>query len=221
MGFEAKDIDWANVEADYRAGIKSNVAIANEYSVTEGAIRKRAKKESWVKDLKAQIKAKADSLVRAQVVRDSVRSTNAISEKEIIDVNAQMQANIIVAHRQDIQRNRSLAQKLLAEMEALTDNNDLFSELGELLHSSDEKGVDKLNELYHKVISLPSRVDSLKKLSEVLKTIIGLEREAFSIGTSAPDSGISLPSSVDPNESWELIIRNIKQDIHKFTIIQQ
>ena len=116
MGFEAKDIDWANVEADYRAGIKSNVAIANEYSVTEGAIRKRAKKESWVKDLKAQIKAKADSLVRAQAVRDTVRSTNAISEKEIIEVNAQMQANIIVAHRQDIQRNRSLAQKLQSRL---------------------------------------------------------------------------------------------------------
>ncbi|MDI5448940.1 hypothetical protein MJL27_27140, partial [Salmonella enterica subsp. enterica serovar Anatum] len=45
-------------------------------------------------------------------------------------------------------------------------------------HPTDDKGRDRLNETYQKVISLPSRVKSLKDLSDSLKTLIGLEREA-------------------------------------------
>ncbi len=43
----------------------------------------------------------------------------------------------------------------------------------------DDKGQDKLNEIYHKVISMPERVKSVKALSEALKNLIGLERQAY------------------------------------------
>lgn len=188
MAFEAKDKDWAKIEADYRAGIKSNVSIGNEHGVSETAIRKRAKKESWVKDLKAQIKAKADSLVRAQLVRDTVRIDNAISEKEIIEVNAQMQATIIFEHRTDIQRNRSLAKKLLNELEFVTDNKELFEQLGELLIDTSPNENGKVNQdeakrlqALNRAIDLSGRVSSAKALSETLKVLIALEREAFGI----------------------------------------
>lgn len=184
MGFEAKNAEWGRIEADYRAGIKSNVGIANDYGVTEGAVRKRAKKEKWVKDLRAQIQAKADSLVRAQAVREEVRIAHKVSDKEIIDSNAQMQADTIVSHRQDIQRNRTLSQKLLAEIEFTTDNIELFEQLGELLiDTSDDKNkaAYKRQEALDKVLSTSSRIDSAKKLSEILKTLIGLEREVFGI----------------------------------------
>jgi hypothetical protein len=43
--------------------------------------------------------------------------------------------------------------------------------------------MDRLNDLYKKVISTPGRVDTAKKLIESMKTVIGMEREAYNIGT--------------------------------------
>jgi hypothetical protein len=37
------------------------------------------------------------------------------------------------------------------------------------------------HEIYHKVISMPERVKSVKALSEALKNLIGLERQAYDI----------------------------------------
>lgn len=215
-------IDWELVEADYRIGIMSLRQMANEYGCCEGAIRKKAKALKWDRDLNAKVKKRAEDLVRSEEVRTSVRNATPITPTELekIEISAKIQADKTIEHRTIIGRHSKLVFKLMEELELNTDNKEMFEQLGELLYSPDKNGKDTLNELYMKIISMPSRVDSAKKLSEVLKTLIGLEREAFSIG-SAPESGIKLPSSVDSNESWELIIRNIKQDIQKFTIIQQ
>lgn len=75
---------------------------------------------------------------------------------------------------------------LLAELEIETDNLTLFQELGEILRSEDDKGTDKRNDLYQKVISSAGRVDSMKKLSDTLKTLIGLEREAYGLSDESP-----------------------------------
>ncbi len=67
-----------------------------------------------------------------------------------------------------------------------------LEQLGNIMFDPDDKGRDRLNETYQKVISLPSRVKSLKDLSDSLKTLIGLEREAWSIGTtSEPEKNAS------------------------------
>lgn len=46
----AKNIDWGKIEAQYRAALLSNRQIAEAHGITEGAIRKRAKAENWIKD---------------------------------------------------------------------------------------------------------------------------------------------------------------------------
>jgi hypothetical protein len=105
----------------------------------------------------------------------------------IVEANAEVIANIRLSHRRDISRSRSLVIDLLAELEHETGKLDLFEELGDLLRNEDDKGRDKLNDLYKKVISSASRVSSMKALAETMKTLIGLEREAYGIN----DSGIA------------------------------
>jgi len=61
------------------------------------------------------------------------------------------------------------------------DQANLLQELGELMYKPNDKGVDKLNDLYMKIIQLPNRVKSIKDLSDALKTLIGLEREAHGL----------------------------------------
>lgn len=49
MAGERTAIDWPAVRRDFEAGSMTNVALADWYSVSEGAIRKRAKSEGWVR----------------------------------------------------------------------------------------------------------------------------------------------------------------------------
>lgn len=174
-----KLIDWEAVEVQYRAGIRSLKDIGNEFGVSDAAIIKRAKRDSWSRDLAAKIQAKAEAKVSAAMVSAEVSAQTKATEHAIIEANAQAIADAILAHRKDIRRNRGLANKMLAELEAQTDSPELFGQLAELMHSSDSDAPDKLNDLYRKVISLPSRIDSAKKLAETLRVTIALEREAF------------------------------------------
>ncbi len=178
-------VDWERIEADYSAGVKSLREIAAEHGVTEGTIRARAKKNEWPRNIAAKVAAKAEKILRREELRSELRSEKQASEKEVIAASAQAIVNVKLSHRKSISRQRELVERLLQELEAQTGDVDLFGQLGELMHSPDDKGVDKLNEIYKKVIATPQRIDSLKKLAETLKHLIYLEREAFDI-TPAP-----------------------------------
>lgn len=180
---EKKVIDWEKIELEYRAGVKSLREIASEQGVSDTAIRKRAKRDDWVRDLSAKIKAKADDLVRKEQVRAEVRTANHISEKETIEANANLTAGVRLTQRKDIQRSRRIAMSLFDELEQMVgeDHVDLLIRLGDLMWCPDDKGKDTLNDIYQKVISMPGRVKSMKDLSDTLKTLIALERQAFGL----------------------------------------
>jgi chaperonin cofactor prefoldin len=178
--------DWERIEHLYRAGLLSVREIAAGCGVSHTAIQKKAKAGAWERDLKAKIAAKADALVAKAEVATLVATETLATERGIVDSNAQIIANIRIGHRTDIARYRRLASKLLDELEDLTDNRDLFDQVGELLASPDDNGIDKLNDLYRKVIDLPSRTKTLKELGETLKNLITLERQAYDVGTEQP-----------------------------------
>jgi len=152
---ERKQVDWESVERDYSAGLLSLREIGDKHGVTEGAIRKKAKKEEWVRDLTAKIAKKTDDLVRKEMVRSEVRSEKTVSEKEVIEANAQAIVNVKLGHRTSIKKVNSLVESLLDEIETL----------------NKDKSVE----------NLPMRVDVTKKLMDTLKTSIDKERQAFGI----------------------------------------
>lgn len=183
MTDEKQAPDWDQIELDYRAGVKSLRQIASEQNVSEGAIRKRSKRDDWSRDLSKKIQAKADDLVRKETVRSEVRTKLTITEKDTIDANGQKQASIRITHRKDISRARSISMKLFDELELMVgaENVGLLQQLGELLYSPDDKGMDKLNDLYMKIINLPNRVKAIKELSDTMKTLVALERQAYGL----------------------------------------
>lgn len=180
--------DWERIELDYRAGIKTLRQIGEEHGITHGAINKRAKRDGWERDLSQKIQAKADALVSKAAVSSEVSKESKITEKQVVDANAQTVADIRLAHRRDIHRARRLTNALLLELEQQTDpvTLELLGDLGELLEKPDEKtGRDKLNELYQAVISLPERSKTMKVLAESLQKLVDMERTAF--GMDAKD----------------------------------
>lgn len=175
--------DWEKIELDYRAGIKTLRQIAGEHGVTHGAINKRAKRDGWSRDLSAKIAAKADALVSKSAVSNLVSTEPRISERQIVDDNAALVASVHLSHRKDIQRSRRVTMALLEELERQTgaDNVALLEQMGELMRREDDKGQDKLNDLYQKIISLPGRAKTMKDLGESLRVMVTLERQAFGL----------------------------------------
>ena len=179
--------DWERIEADYRAGILSTREIASAAGVSHTAINKRAKKDGWVRDLKARIQAKAEELVSRREVSKEVSSQQAATERQIIEANAERIAQVRGEHRADIQRVRALALNLLGELEGQSASLEDLAALGEMLRNPDENGQDRRNDLYLKIISTPSRIDSAKKVAETLKHAITMEREAYGLDDKKPE----------------------------------
>jgi hypothetical protein len=208
-----KRVDWEAVERDWRAGLMTKQQMAKIHNVSRAAMDKHFAELGISRDLSIKIRQKAEALVTQKQVTQQVTFDRLVTtEKEIIEVNAQVQADALLNGRKDITRSRVLLMNLLKEVEEQTIDPDMFEQIGELMHSPDEKGMDKLNELYRKVIGTPSRIDSMRKLAETLKTLIGLERQALGLDdTSKPTddpirefiqrcSGRSLPIVADEED---------------------
>ena len=199
--------DWEAIETAYRAGVMSLREIASQHGISEGAIRKRAKRDDWSRDLNAKIQQKADDLVRKQEVRRAVRNESTLTERVLIEATAEVIATVRMEHRGDIRRARELTNTLFDELGAQCADVSALEQLGDIMFDPDDKGRDRLNEIYQKVISLPSRVKSMKDLSDSLKTLIGLEREAYSIENKAETKEVThnvmlVPTS-DSVDDWE------------------
>jgi hypothetical protein len=202
MAAKAK-VNYALLEADWKAGLKSTRQMAADYeiltgdSVTHAAIAKHF--EDVPRDKQARIRARIEEMVSTSAIDNMVAAdkVSKVADEAIVEAAARKGTEVILAHQKEITRYRTLAQKLLAEIETTSDNLELFDTLGECLRSENERGVDKLNDAYKKVIDLPGRVDSFKKLAEVLKVLIGLERQAFGMADT-PDGGKNAPPTPTP-----------------------
>lgn len=110
--------DWEAIETAYRAGVMSLREIASHHGISEGAIRKRAKRDDWSRDLNARIQQKADDLVRKQEVRKTVRTKTELTERVLIEATAEVIASVRMEHRGDIRRARELTNTLFDELGA-------------------------------------------------------------------------------------------------------
>lgn len=193
-----KSPDWLVIEADYRAGIKPLRQIAEEHGITHGAVNKRAKRDEWTRDLGAKIAAQAEALVSKAAVSTEVSAAKKITEKAIVDAAANVQYTVRMEHRADIKRSRALFQSLLGELEAVgaARGRELLDALAESLVAEEGEDEDaarrrqtRNRKLLADIHALPGRIDSAKRLSEMLERLVRLEREAF--GISNDDGGDS------------------------------
>ena len=185
-----KAVDWERIELDYRAGAMSLREIAaNHPGTNHVAIARRAKTEGWTRDLSERIKAKAEDLVTRAAVTADVTANRAVTEKQVVEANAQDQASVRLSHRKDIQRKRAIVAGLMDELEAQVGpgNAALLADLGDMLRSPDESGQDKLNDLYRRIISLPERARTAKTLAETLRIAVEMERQAFGMEAKGAD----------------------------------
>lgn len=209
-------IDYDRLEREYRAGILTLREMASACGCTEGAIRKRAKRDGWSRDLTAKIHQAADELVRKEAVRKTVRKSkdSAYQDAQVVELNAQAIATVRLGQRRDIQRARALANKLLSELELQTDHPTTYDELAVLLREGIEGGSESEGEnktwgkremAFEAAISLPERTKTMKACAEVLQRLVALEREAFGIGPvkEGENEGAVAPAAGTPREHYQ------------------
>lgn len=204
------EVDWPLVEIDWRAGIKSKKQMAEEHGVSRAAMDKHFAKLGIDRDLAVQIRARSEALVAQQLVADRLH----VTEDLIIEANANLQVAARNKHRELAERKLELNDSLLTELELQTASPEDLAKLGELMSAPDERGVDKLNELYHKIISTPGRIDSFKKLAEANKVVVALHRQAVGLADNANgDSDAPKDAPLAPNDAARRIAFVLQQAV--------
>jgi hypothetical protein len=196
-----KTVDWDAIEPHYRAGIRSLKEIGEEFEVSDAAIIKHAKKKGWTRDLRAKIAARAEAKVSAAAVSAEVSAAKTANQEQIVEANAEAIFRIRMAHRSAAGKFQTLVQEMVKEIEVQTMDPALFAELGDLMNQglNDKGRADKVAEAYQRVIALPGRVDTMKKLVEAFEKLVKLEREAFGLA-AVPDTTPPPPDTTPTNE---------------------
>ena len=196
-----KKVDYDLIEPGWRAGIKSPAQLAAEYTEATGqpvsrvAIIKHFEKRNVPRDLGAKIQAKAESLVAAAAVTGQVTAETRATETAIVEKNGRDVALVALGHRRDIKRGRELVISMLDELESQSsaETREAFRRLGEIMAAPDEYGRDKLNDAYMAAVSLPERIKGVKALTEALKNVVALEREAWGLNANVKPSDAANP----------------------------
>ena len=188
-----KLIDWESIEPLYRAGNLSNCEICRQYeadhthsqtwktTVTEAAIRKKAKENNWQKNLADKVKKQ----VRENLVRNDVRTSNrtnsGASDQEIIEQAAEVGSGVILRHRDEIAILLKHETSLLDELQNSPKKSYMANFQGQIISEDVE-------------LTVKEKSATLKDLAAVRAQRIALERQAYSLDD---DSGNNRESMED------------------------
>lgn len=189
---EKRFIDWELVEKAYRAGIKTLRQIGEEYGISHTAINKKAKELGWTRDLTEKIQQRAQSIVTRQEVSKQVSSRvskeQQLSDAETVREYGDIVASVDMSQRDDVKLAMEVTRGQLVELATMSDPK--FREALEWLGDQmDESGptpnggfkVDKLNELYKYIISMPGRVKASKEIAASHGVYIPIQRKMYKL----------------------------------------
>jgi len=182
-GKKRKDIKWDDIEREYRAGQLSNSEIARQFGCVEGAIRARAQKYNWKRDLVSAVNKR----IQSDLLRDDVRETNAQNEDQIIRDAAARGVEVVRQHRDGIRMGRNLVGRLMHELDFTTSH---ISELqDDIYEETKDDTAQKRQSFMLRAVSLPSRSSTIRDLTLALRHVINLERQAFNLKAEDGDDG--------------------------------
>lgn len=169
---DKRPVDWEAVEREYRAGQLSVREIGKSAGVSHVAILKRAKRDGWTQNLAARVREEVTArLVTAEVT--------AATSRETVDQAATRVVEIVRSHRKDISTGRGVVRALFDELIEGTENRDAIEE--EIERETEEDQSTRRKAMMMRAVALPQRAATAASLATALKTIVGLERQAFGI----------------------------------------
>lgn len=219
--------DWAGIKADYQAGQKSLRQIGAEHGASHTSIRLWAKQQGWSRATAPRSPAATPVSAPGETPQHTTRQGRAQNKAQNQSSNCQLppslhapqlqtetqpqiQEEVIRSQRQEIPRAKALAAALLRELETQSLNPEAFEQLGQQLTTPGEKEQEKQLELFRKTLSLPSRVSTLKSLTDTLKILVALERQIFDIEGEQPRTSIEGLTDQQVNQRLQQLVSKIK-----------
>lgn len=202
-------IDWERIEFHFRAGVRTLEDMGKEFGVSKGRISQVAKAKGWGRDLAAKIKVRADAKLQAHVAQQALndealndpakQAGRRLVETEIVEANVNMSVAVQVKHRGLINRTQGLFTTLLEELEVASsaDGASLIEALVELVSPPDvdadpileRAAAARREKQLQRLLDGAGRIDSAKKLTDMLKVLIELERKAHNLDSAADGEG--------------------------------
>ena len=148
MAARKTEAEWDRIELEYLAGDVSVREIADRFSISDAAIRKRAKAQGWVR---------------------AVRRPKSANFAEPAAERAPRQPAEPVEAAQIAERGRQLVARMLDELDATTTHQGELQDMIEVEAGGDRDGRRRDGMLG--AISLAGRAKTLKELTTALKTV--------------------------------------------------
>lgn len=192
MAMKKKDVDWVALELAYRTG-RSFRVLAREFGISSTRIKQVADEENWVRDLSAIIAEKARAKLNAANL-NGILNGKSSDERAVVEATVQVQTDVVLAHRRDIQRGRQLVVELLAQLEQEMAARSAGALSGSAAATDDGSSGGR-------PVTLATHASTMKALGEALKTLIALERQAFNVddGQQRRDAASPLAAAPAPD----------------------
>lgn len=166
--------------------------------VSHVAIGKHAAKEGWKKaPLTARVRREVERKLAEAAITTVTKNGTPAAAKEIVDAAARQGVEVIRQHRKSIGSTLAIADSMIEELKGgTTDQADLkafvmqATEPAEGATAADAETLAQRRQRLMRMIGLQSRASILQVLSQSLRQVVGLERQAFNLNdqTATPDS---------------------------------
>lgn len=170
-------IDWEGVERDYRIGQLTVRQTAKKHGCAVSGLMLRAKKERWSRDLSEVValatKARLRSAVAAHWTENGANLERATHSE--VENAASVNVAIILGQQQRVKRLNNLLEKMVAEVEEITQNAQSLDSIVAALKEVDPASAEAIAQLR----TLRNRVTTLKDAAAVAAALNQEERKIF------------------------------------------
>lgn len=172
-----KTINWLKIKEEFERAGKSARLLAQEFGISEGAIRYRAKAENWTRQRAPVESRRAVFIAPARAIQTATRA----DIEELVD------------------KGNELAARMLDELDATTTREGELKEMiGQACDGDDEAAK---RDAMLRAVSLPSRAMTLRNLSATIKTLAEARAPK---GKKAAERAFA--DVADRNTEWERLL---------------
>ena len=157
-------VDWDAVCRDYRTGKFTLRELASKYGVSHQAIAKRSKEGGWTQDLGDEIRSATNAVLVQKLVNEEVAKSGQAVANTVVAA-AELNAQVILGHRQAIKDARSTLEMAKAKLE----------EMGEM--------VDDIRGAKQYVDGAGVIVAATKNIVELERKVIGVDEDGAGSST--------------------------------------
>ena len=178
------------IRLDYGRGVLSlreivAAHVTPEFKFNHMTLARWAKDQGWTRDIGVVIQAKAEEKTRRTIAREQRNEStklDKITEREVIEANAERIAQVRGEHRANIAKARALLLAQFTKLELLCGGEGAIEKLRVVIAEA-----TNAKDLLEVTKQLAAEEPILRGLMQSLRTVIDMEREAYGIDKGAPE----------------------------------